>query len=129
VAGTLQDVAYEAGWVSASHPGKWVGVTRTFRDGSKEQWWAVEIVAGAYGPDKKERAVVATTDPATLPDLSTWYLVTNLPPPIERAGTEPPFPPACLEEVIRLYGLRMWVEQSRHSGQAQPGLVRVYGSK
>jgi hypothetical protein len=112
VAGTLQDVAYEAGWVSASHPGKWVRVTRTFRDGSKEQWWAVEIVAGPYGPNKKERAVVATTDPATLPDLSTWYLVTNLPAPIERAGTEPPFPPACLEEVIRLYGLRMWVEQS-----------------
>lgn len=71
VAGTLQDVAYEAGWVSASHPGKWVLVTRTFRDGSTQQWWAVEIVAGPYGPDKKERAVVATTDPRTLPDLST----------------------------------------------------------
>jgi hypothetical protein len=55
---------------------------------------------------------VASTDPENLPDLSTWYLVTNLPAPTERPGAEPPFPPASLEELIRLYGLRMWVEQS-----------------
>ena len=112
VAGTLQDVAHEAGWRSAEHPGKWVRITRTFRDGSTQEWWAVEIVAGPYGPDKTERAFVATTDPQTLPDLATWYLVTNLPVPTERAETKPLFPPASLEEVIRLYGLRMWVEQS-----------------
>jgi DDE superfamily endonuclease len=112
VAGTLQDVAHEAGWISAEQPGKWVPITRTFRDGSTQDWWAVEIVAGPYGPDKTERAIVASTNPQTLPDLSTWYLVTNLPAPSERAGPEPPFPPASLEEVIRLYGLRMWVEQS-----------------
>src|SRR5713226_7580611 len=112
VAGTLQDVAHEAGWESAKHPGKWVPVTRTFRDGSTQQWWVLEIMAGPYGPDKTERAVVATTDPKTLPDLSTWYLVTNLPAPTERPGPEVLFPPASLEEVIRLYGLRMWVEQS-----------------
>jgi hypothetical protein len=69
-------------------------------------------VAGPYGPEKKERAVVATTDPQTLPDLTTWYLVTNLPAPTEGMGSEPPFPPASLEEVIRPYGLRTWVEQS-----------------
>jgi SRSO17 transposase len=112
VAGTLQDVAHEAGWVSAEHPGQWIRSTRTFRDGSTQQWWAVEIMAGPYGPDKQERAFVATTDPENLPDLSTWYLVTNLPAPPERAGSEPPFPPASLEEIVRLYGLRMWVEQS-----------------
>ena len=61
----------------------------------------MEIVAGPYGPDKTERAIVATTDPQTLPDLSTWYLVTNLPAPSEHAGTQPLFPPASLEEVIR----------------------------
>src|SRR5260221_11781810 len=109
VAGTLQDVAHEAGWVSAEQPGPWVHMTRTFRDGSSQDWWVVEIVAGPYGPDKTERAIVATTDPQSLPDLSTWYLVTNLPAPTERLGSEPPFPPASLEEVIRLYGLRMWV--------------------
>ena len=112
VAGTLQDVAHEAGWVSAEQPGKWRRITRTFRDGNQEDWWVLEIVAGPYGPDKTERSIVATTDPETLPDLSTWYLVTNLPAPTERLGSEPPFPPASLEEVIRLYGLRMWVEQS-----------------
>jgi hypothetical protein len=111
VAGTLKDVAYEAGWESADHPGKWVPITRTFRDGSSQQWWVLEIEAGPYGPDKTERAVVATTDPQTLPDLTTWYLVTNLPAPTETSITEPLFPPASLTEVIRLYGLRMWVEQ------------------
>jgi hypothetical protein len=112
VAGTLQDVAHEAGWVSAERPGSWVRITRTFRDGNTQDWWAVEIAAGPYGPAKQERAIMATTDPQTLPDTSTWYLVTNLPTPTDRPGTEPPFPPASLEEVIRLYGLRMWVEQS-----------------
>ena len=112
VAGTLQDVAHEAGWVSAEQPGQWVHMTRTFRDGSSQDWWVVEIVAGPYGPDKTERAIVATTDPESLPDLSTWYLVTNLPAPTQRPGSEPPLPAASLEEVIRLYGLRMWVEQS-----------------
>ena len=109
VAGTLQDVAHEAGWESAEQPGKWVRISRTFRDGSTQEWWAVEIVAGPYGPDKTERAQVATTDPESLPDLTTWYLVTNLPAP---SRTDSLLPAASLEEVIRLYGLRMWVEQS-----------------
>jgi SRSO17 transposase len=112
VAGSLQDVAHEASWVSAEQPGQWVHITRTFRDGSTQEWWALEIVAGPYGPDKTERAVVATTDPQTLPDLTTWYLVTNLPAPTAGPVTQHPFAPANLEEVIRLYGLRMWVEQS-----------------
>ncbi len=112
MAGSLQDVAHEQGWVSDEQPGQWVRVTRTFRDGSTQQWWAVEIVAGPYGPDKTERAIVATTDPESLPDATTWYLVTNLPVPTDRPGADPLFSPASLEEVLRLYGLRMWVEQS-----------------
>src|SRR5258707_9335546 len=87
-------------------------ITRTFRDGSTQDWWAVEIVAGPYGPDKQERAIVATTDPQTLPDLSTWYLVTNLPAPSANRECNSLFPPTGLEELIKLYGLRMWVEQS-----------------
>jgi len=112
VAGTLQDVAQEAGWESAQHPGKWVPITRTFRDGSTQDWWALEIVAGPYGPNKTERAIVATTDPQTLPDLSTWYLVSNLPALERRLEAKASFPAADLPEIIRLYGLRMWVEQS-----------------
>jgi SRSO17 transposase len=112
VAGTLQDVAREAGGPRAEQPGQWVQVTRTFRDGSTQDWWALEVVAGPYGPDKTERALVASTDPLTLPDATTWYLVTNLPAPFESPEREAPFAPASLEEVLRLYGLRMWVEQS-----------------
>jgi hypothetical protein len=53
---------------------------------------------------------VATTDPERLPKLTTWYLVTNLPHPEPRRA-RPGFAPADLAEVVRLYGLRNWVEQ------------------
>jgi hypothetical protein len=54
--------------------------------------------------------VIATTDPATLPDATTWYLVTNLPAP--GAAAQSPHAPATVADVVRLYGLRVWVEQS-----------------
>jgi hypothetical protein len=109
--GTLTEAAAAAGWRDAGHPGAWVQVVRTFRDGHTEAWWALEVVAGPYGPAPRRRAVVATTDPATLPDHQTWYLATNLPVPgAPPDGAAPP--PADLAEVVRLYGLRMWVEQS-----------------
>lgn len=111
VAGSVKEVAREAGWVNIQQPGRWVQLTRTFRDGSEQVWWAVEIVAGPYGPGKAERAVVVTTDPATLPDLTTWYLVTNLPAPADGVEVSS-FPPADLAEIVRLYGLRTWVEQN-----------------
>src|SRR5437762_3537614 len=74
------------------------------------------VQAGPYGPEKTERAVIATTDPETLPDATTWYLVTNLPAPGSTGTQHSTLPEASLEEIIRLYGLRMWIEQSRHSG-------------
>src|SRR4029453_14956980 len=46
--------------------------------------------------------------PATLPKLTTWYLVTNLARHGRRAS---PFAPADLAEVVGLYSLRNWVEQ------------------
>jgi hypothetical protein len=51
--------------------------------------------------------VVATTDPARLPGHSSWYLLTNLARPSSRRAQQ-----ASLAEVVRLYGLRNWVEQS-----------------
>jgi len=66
---------------------------------------------GWYGPAKPTRAVVATTNPTTLPELSTWYLVTNLPAP-QPQPQETIHPVADLAEVVRLYGVRNWVEQS-----------------
>jgi SRSO17 transposase len=110
--GSFQEAARAARWKSAERPGKWVKVTRTFRDGSSQDWWALEVVTGPYGPQKRERVVIATTDPLTLPDLTTFYLITNLPAPASLPAAESALVPASLEEVVRLYGLRMWIEQS-----------------
>lgn len=110
--GALREAAGAAGWRDALHPGAWGRVVRTFRDGHTEGWWALEVVAGPYGPAPRLRAVIATTDPATLPDHQTWYLTTNLPTPDEQLVAAGALPPADLAEVVRLYGLRMWVEQS-----------------
>ncbi|HVG49243.1 MAG TPA: hypothetical protein VM899_14040, partial [Rubellimicrobium sp.] len=52
-----------------------------------------------------------TADPATLPPLTTWYLATNLPHPDAPHVGGAPFAPADLAEIVRLYGLRTWVEQ------------------
>ncbi len=78
--GSFQEAAQAARWKSPERPGKWVKVTRTFRNGSSQDWWALEVVTGPYGPEKQERIVIATTDPATLPDLTTFYLVTKTQP-------------------------------------------------
>jgi hypothetical protein len=65
-------ILLESMWKSPERPGKWVKVTRTFRDGTREDWWALEVITGPYGPEKPERVVIATTDPLTLPDLTTF---------------------------------------------------------
>jgi SRSO17 transposase len=110
--GSFQEAARAGRWKSEERPGKWVKVKRTFRDGSSQDWWALEVITGPYGPEKQERVVIATTDALTLPDLTTFYLVTNLPAPASPRAAESILPAATLEEVVRLYGLRMWVEQS-----------------
>jgi len=97
----------------AQHPGAWTAVLRRFHDGHEETWWAVDLeLGGTYGPQRSHRLVVATSDPRTLPKASTWYLVTNLPlPGTTRAREHLALPAADLAEVVRLYGLRQWVEQ------------------
>jgi SRSO17 transposase len=109
---TPVEAARELGWTSPEQPGDWTAVTRRFRDGHTQTWWAADasLPAAGWGPDRRLRLVVATTDPATLPKLTTWYLITNLPRP---AGRRHPaaFAPADLAEVVRLYSLRNWVEQ------------------
>ena len=79
----------------------WHTVKRHFRDGHVEVCWAAELTLAGHGPGKRGRAVCATTDPNTLPEISTWYLTTNL--ACEQAS---------LAEIVRFYGLRNWVEQS-----------------
>jgi len=81
-------------------------VDRHFRDGHTETWWAADAHLSGYGPDTPCRLVVATTDPASLPGPSSWYLLTNLPRPASRRAQQ-----ADLADIVRLYGLRNWVEQ------------------
>jgi len=107
-------VATGEGWEEEKRPGVWVKVVRSFRDGHEEAWWALEVDVGPYGPQRERRSVVATTDPKELPEKATWYLVTNLPHPdsSERTKEQSKLEAADLAEIVRLYGLRMWVEQS-----------------
>jgi hypothetical protein len=113
--GSPFEAALEAGeaWEDEHHPGEWVEVTRHFADGHEQQWWALEVDVGPYGPRRARRSVVATTDPKGLPEKRTWYLGTNLPHPDSDLATQSDLlAPASVAEVVRLYGLRMWVEQS-----------------
>jgi hypothetical protein len=79
----------------------WHRVTRHFRDGHTEPWWAAELEFMGYGLFYAERAVCVTSDRRARPALSTWYPTTNLPDHV-----------TSLAEVVRLYGLRHWIEQS-----------------
>jgi len=112
--GSPYEAAVSAGeaWEEERHPGEWVKVMRHFRDGHEEVWWALEVDVGPYGPRRERRSVVAATDPKELPDKATWYLSTNLPHPGSERAAESQLGTADLAEVVRLYGLRMWVEQS-----------------
>src|SRR5215210_2226566 len=110
--GALWEAALATGRQGAEEPGGWRKVVRTFRDEHREEWWALEVEAGPYGTERAKRALVVTTDPERLPDLATWYLTTNLPAPGSERENEGALASASVAEVVRLYGLRMWVEQS-----------------
>src|SRR5215208_4530879 len=88
--GSPYEAAVEAGkaWEDECHQGDWVKVMRRFKDGHEQQWWALEVDVGPYGPQRERRSVVATTDPKELPDKATWYLATNLPHPDSERATE-----------------------------------------
>jgi hypothetical protein len=109
---TPRDAARALAWKGPDDPGDWRPIQRRFRDGHTATWWAAEARLGWWGPDQATRLVVATTDPHALPDKATWYLATNLPRPGSRAQTDAPHPAAGLAEILYLYGLRHWVEQS-----------------
>ena len=119
---TPQEAARQLAWGGPQEPGDWTPITRRFRDGHTETWWAADasLPAAGWGPSRRIRLVVATTDPATLPKLTTWYLITNLPHP-ERRRARPAFAPADLAEVVRLYSLRNWVEQSYKQVKSELG--------
>ena len=86
-------------WAMAAHPAALP--RRPHRD-----LVGADAQLGGWGPERRLRLVVASTDPARLPGHSSWYLLTNLPRPAGRRAQQ-----ANLAEVVRLYGLRNWVEQ------------------
>jgi hypothetical protein len=104
--------AHALNWTDSEHPGDWTPVERIFRDGHTETWWAADASLGWWGPDGNVRLVVATTDPAALPAQSTWYLATDLPRPGSPREADSTQPAADLREVVRIYGIRHWIEQS-----------------
>ena len=108
---TPVEAARALAWGGPEDPGDWRPVTRTFRDGHAETWRAADASLGGWGPDGARRLVVATADPGTLPDKATWYLVTNLPRPGGPREQDSPWPAAGLAEIVRLYGIRNWIEQ------------------
>lgn len=79
----------------------WQRIVRRFRDGHTQRWWVAELALFKYRPEGPIRAICATTDRRVLPDLNTWYLTTTL------SQEQAP-----LSEVVRLYALRNWIEQS-----------------
>lgn len=107
--GSVEEVARAEGFAKDG-PGPWVKVVRRFRDGHQETWWVLEGWSNAYSPQRPERLVIVTTDPVRLPEQTTWYLVTNLSAP----GSERHIllASAPLSEIVRLDGLRVWLEQS-----------------
>lgn len=121
---TPVEAAQDMGWRSAQEPGAWQRIMRTFKDGHTEQWWAVEVTTLIHhGPEKYLRLVAVTTDPATLPTNSSWYLMTNIPAPGYRRTRESSFEAADLAEVVRIYGLRQWVEQSYRQLKGELGFA------
>src|SRR5215510_15007636 len=108
---TPVDAARALAWGGPDDPGDWRPVTRTFRDGHAETWWAADATLGAWGPDGARRLVAVTADPGTLPGKATWYLVTNLARPGGPGGRDSPWPAASLAEIVRIYAIRNWIEQ------------------
>jgi DDE superfamily endonuclease len=108
---TPRDAARALAWDGPTRPGAWKQVVRRFRDGRTQTWWAADAVLGGWGPWRRIRLVVATTDPAGLPEKTTWYLATDLPRPGSPRAADGPHPPADLAEIVRIYGIRNWIEQ------------------
>jgi hypothetical protein len=118
---TLKAAARALRWNGPDDPQEWTPVVRRFRDGHSEIWWAAELTLAGDGPDQPTRLVVATSDPGVLPEVSTWYLATNLPRPGSSPAVEGAIAAAALAEVVRLYGLRNWVEQSYKQAKHELG--------
>jgi DDE superfamily endonuclease len=60
---TPVDAARALAWDGPDDPGDWQPVTRAFRDGHTETWWAADATLGWWGPGGARRLVAATAGP------------------------------------------------------------------
>ena len=119
---TPVEAAGELGWRSPNRPGRWRRIRRRFRDGHTETWWAADAQLGGWGPDRRLRLVVATTDPARLPGHRSWVSVD------QPAPTSKPSRPAGQPG---RGGAPVWAAQlgraGLQAGQERTGLGRLPG--
>lgn len=121
--GCVREVAEASPWQKGV-PGDWQQVQRRYRDGTEETWWLLEADAESFKVERKRRLVIATTDPSSLPDGSTLFLETNAPLPGTAWAQESALEALPANEILRLYTLRYWIEQSykqvkQHLGWAE----------
>lgn len=84
---------------------RWRKVDRTFSDGSKEIRYIREII---FGQKRSRRFWEITTEPETLPENSTWYVMTEI-------------PSVHYKDVGNLYGCRNWVEYGLNQSKNELG--------
>lgn len=73
---------------------RWRPFERVFSDGTSETRYIQEII---FGKRRQQQFWHLTTDPETLPNASTWWVMSNI------AGVQ-------YHQIGNLYGLRNWVE-------------------
>ena len=108
---TPVDAARALTWHGPDDPGDWQAVTRAFRDGRTETWFAADASLGWWGRTAPGAWWWPPPTRAPCPRKATWYLVTNLPRPGGPREADSPHPAADLAEVVRIYGIRHWTEQ------------------
>jgi hypothetical protein len=64
---TPVEAARELGWGGPGRPGPWRRVTRRFRDGHTQTWWAADARLGGWGPDRRHRLVWPPPTPPRCP--------------------------------------------------------------
>lgn len=84
---------------------RWRKFHRIFSDGTQEIRFIREIVFGKKG---YRRYWEVTTDPETLPNNSTWYVMTEI-------------PEISYKDVGNLYGCRNWVEYALNQSKNELG--------
>jgi len=84
---------------------RWRKFDRTFSDKTQELRYVREIV---FGKKRSRRFWEITTDPKTMPENSTWYVMTEI-------------PGLSYKDVGNLYGCRNWVEYGLNQSKNELG--------